>query len=75
MKEPTETCLILVITHTPGAGNKGCIIDHGNPHDRRWLAAHAWWAMRSGVSLETMPITIAEDMGFDPSRFQRRKAK
>lgn len=31
-------------------------IDHDNDADRRWLAKHCWWAMRSGRSVTTYPF-------------------
>ena len=34
-------------------------IDHDNFDDRKWLANHCWWAMRSSRSVTTYPIKEA----------------
>lgn len=31
-------------------------IDHDDDSDRRWLAKHSWWALRSGRSVTTYPV-------------------
>lgn len=32
------------------------IIDHDNSSDRKWLGAHAFWAMRNNRKLVTYPV-------------------
>lgn len=32
------------------------VIDHDNSSDRKWLGAHAFWAMRNNRKLVTYPV-------------------
>ena len=58
-KPPADPCPIVVETFdTNGKLEKSKIIDHGDFHDRKWLAKHCWWAMRNGRTVTTYPAKM-----------------
>lgn len=52
---------VLVTTYDPDREEPAQrLIDHNNKEHRVWLGKHCFWAMRSGVTVSTKPLTKQE---------------
>ena len=47
-------------TNDPDEAPRRRLINHAIDSDRRWLGKHAYWALRNGYAVNTVPLSPEE---------------